>query len=1140
MACSKYTIYNTLPTILVVSYNRCSDGLWITNYQILPGDVVNLWVLDGTLFGKNLNLVQVNIEQYPPPTNTITPTPTSPCFQIYNGSFEQFTSNVKPPKTIGQYPSIDIPFWDTTNKAITICANGYLKITPYSGDFFAELNSQPQTGQQLYQVFNAVVGQKYTVSFAQRGRLGYSNEMKVGVSGDTSGLVYFPNTYVGSIKNWTLYSEDFIATDPKMSLVFAASNSDPLGNFIDSVSIECNTVTPTPTPSLGFCFSGTVTAELWSYYDCCGNFVSGLTPITDVVCVDVSQPYVRVNVSTNVCSVVCPSPTPTVTPTITDTPTQTPSVTPTNQTPTPTSSVTPTVTPTVSESQTPTPTPTITETPTVTPTPTITESVTPTLTPTNTISPTASLTPTPTETLVPVNCDPIYVDSNGFIYRYSVPTNNFTILSTGSSNSPDVANTNNRIFKTVLVPSPSTQNFYKQYYYNGSIITNVLSDLATSGTSAGLFAINNTTLVNIGFVDCPGTYYGVCPMVYQVDYTDPNNPVYTNKFIPSGPGIPNTWTYGSTIGDFMVTSTNKFLWLNARINLSTGLQQYFLTQYDYTTGNYEQEVELPSTMADSYGLFTWNSEIYISTSGSLYKVDLNFPYSLTFIQNYNSTIFGGVAGCSSDISCNDVNLIPFTGTPTPTPTFSPTPTVTPSGLGSCVTAVYLQITGATNLISGLTCCDETVFTFVDLPVSGIEPTPLFQYCIKNGSLGGYGFNVVSPGVTCIGGGTFPFLDPCPASPTPTPTVTPTLNLCTSFVSPPQTVNGITITESFSGSVTPYTFTPAACCNNTFVAPSGGVWLGNGGGGCPGPVFPFEYTLNFSSPVNDIDLVIYGGGCTGTQEETFTFTTDSGTPVLAIRGVSCHSSISGNTIHQGLGGWTTNDDAPFIKFKVTAPISFTSLTVTGPGGRLGSVLGLCSDSIPAAPTPTPTPTKNYGCAITRVPGNGQSISYPGFTVSGSSTGDVVNILTSANNCGVNVPFDTLGNVVLGKNNQAFSYTLTFDTPINDVVIALGVIDLGESVNVTSNAASTDILGLSGCFYNIVGNNIGSTTSVAYGYFKVSGVTDYTEITMSGFSGQGNGIVVGICTTSFVTPTPTPTLTPTPTSFGSTLFIYIPNL
>jgi len=238
------------------------------------------------------------------------------------------------------------------------------------------------------------------------------------------------------------------------------------------------------------------------------------------------------------------------------------------------------------------------------------------------------------------------------------------------------------------------------------------------------------------------------------------------------------------------------------------------------------------------------------------------------------------------------------------------------------------------------------------------------------------YNLVFSGLTETDGGNF--IDavsvvcsqqivtqsPTPTStPTTTPTVTPTLNLCTSFVSPPQTVNGITITESFSGSVTPYTFTPATCCNNTFTAPSGGVWLGNGGGGCPGPFFPFEYTLNFTTAVNEVDLVIYGGGCTGTQEETFTFTTDSGIPVLSTQGVSCHSSISGNTIYQGLGGWTTNDDAPFIKFKITAPSSFTTLTVTGPGGRLGSILGLCSDSIPVAPTPTPTPTQEF-CADVR--------------------------------------------------------------------------------------------------------------------------------------------------------------------------------
>jgi hypothetical protein len=941
--------------------------LWVPNYQIAPNDVVNLWVLNGTLFGKNLNLAQINIELFPLPTNTLTPTPTSPCFQIYNGSFENFTSNVKPPTSVRQYSPIDIPFWETTNKTITIWKNGYLGVPSYNGDYFAEVNTQSKTNQQLYQEFNAVVGQKYNLTFVHRGRLGYSNLMKVGLSGQTSGLQFFPQTFIGQVNSWTLYQEDFFATDPQMVVVFAAANSDPFGNFLDDVNIRCNTVTPTPTPSLGFCFSGTITSEMWSYYDCCGNFVSGLTPITDVVCVDVSQPYVRVNVSTNVCSVVCPSSTPTVTPTNTETPTQTPTVTPTNQTPTPTISVTPTITPTVSESQTPTPTPTITKTPTVTPTPTITESVTPTLTPTNTISPTASLTPTPTETLVPVNCNPIYIDQNGWIYRYSVPTNNFTLLVSSTSNSADVANTNNRIFKNQIVTTPSVQYLYKQYYYNGNIITNVLPDLSVSGgISAGLFAINNTTLVDIRPVVCPIPHFNPCPMLTEIDYTDPNNPIYTDKFILGGPGIPNTWDYGVTTGDFMVTSTNKFLWLNQRLNFNTQLQQYFLTQYDYITGNYEQEVELPSNIGGgAFGLFTWNSEIYMSTSGSLYKVDLNFPYNITFIQNYNSTIFGGVYGCSTDISCNDVNLIPFTGTPTPTPTFSPTPTVTPSGLGNCVTTVYLQITGATNLITGLTCCDETVFTFVDLPVSVIEPTPLSQYCIKNGSLGGYGFNVVSPGITCIGAGPYPFLDPCPGqSPTPTP------------------------------------------------------------------------------------------------------------------------------------------------------------------------------------TNTPTPTVYPGCAVQRLPYTGETISYFGYNITGSGTGDVLTLLTSLSDCGVTIPFDNDGNISLGyQNTLPYQYTLTFDSPVNNVIIAVGPLNYPESFSATTNAPTTEVLGLGGCFYNVSNNIIESSSFTQNGsvYIQFSGSTDYNQITFNRIDGNGNGFILGICATSFITPTPTPTQTPTPTGFGDdTLFIFIPNL
>lgn len=291
--------------------------------------------------------------------------------------------------------------------------------------------------------------------------------------------------------------------------------------------------------------------------------------------------------------------------------------------------------------------------------------------------------------------------------------------------------------------------------------------------------------------------------------------------------------------------------------------------------------------------------------------------------------------CSSCISSNPCP------TPTPTPTISLTPTITRSP------NVTSTPTPTNSITPSPTKTQTQTPTVTRTPNATLTPT-------------------VTPTITRSPDATStltPTSSQVIVTPTTTPSVTPTLNLCTSFISPPQTVNGVTITESFSGSVTPYIFAPATCCNNTFVAPAGGVWLGNGGGGCPGPFFPFEYTLNFSTAVNDVDLVIYGGGCTGPQEETFTFTTNGGVPVLTTQGVFCHSSISGNTVHQGLGGWTTNFDAPFIKFKVTGPESFTTLTVTGPGGRLGSILGLCSDSIPVAPTPTPTPTQEF-CADVR--------------------------------------------------------------------------------------------------------------------------------------------------------------------------------
>lgn len=958
MACSKYTILNTLSTTLVVSYNRCSDGLWIANYQIQPGDVVNLWVLDGTLFGKNLNLVPVSIEQYPPANTTPTPTPTLPCFQIYNGGFEDFANNVFPPKITTAFPPIDIPYWETDKKTITIWPNLYLGETSYSGNYFAELNSQPQTGQNLFQNFNAIVGQKYTLSFAHRGRLGYSNEMKVGVSGATTGLVYFPSTYVGLIKNWTLNSVDFVATDSKMSLVFVAANDDPYGNFLDEVKIICNNVTPTPTPSLGFCFSGTADSEMWSYYDCCGNFVSGVSPLTDPICLDITKPYVRINVSSQVCSVVCPSPTPTVTPTVTNSPSVTPTDTPTQ---TPTITTTPTVTPT--PSVTPTTTPTVTNTPTVTPTLTTT--------------PTNSVTPTPTETLVPTNCFPIIIDSSGLIWRWNMTTNTIYYLAGGSLLPMDVANTNNRIFFTNRTTTPLTY-FLSQYYYNGTFtfappfLPNLPAPTYPNGVigwTTGLFATNNTTIVST--YASADTSNNTFEVVCEIDYSNPNNPVVTTKFpLNGGPYQPPQYTYGSTIGDFLVTTTGKFLWLNHRINLGApsgyGIET-LLTQYDYNTGVFEVEVPVPP----AYGFFEYNGQIYIpSVGGIVYTIDVNYPYNSSVVGNLPNIPGTGmpidVNGASTALDCNTVHLIPYSGTPTPTPTQTPTPTITPSPLGNCVTGIMIQITSPTNLISGLTCCDQTVVTYVNQTGLPGEPVlVLDQHCFLNGSIGGYGFNISYPGITCIGTGPYPYLFPCPGqSPTPTP------------------------------------------------------------------------------------------------------------------------------------------------------------------------------------TQTPTPTVYPGCAVQRLPYTGETISYFGYNITGSGTGDVTTLLTSLSDCGVTIPFDNDGNISLGyQNTLPYQYTLTFDSPVNNVIIAVGPLNYPESFSATTNAPTTEVLGLGGCFYNVSNNIVESSSFTQNGsaYIQFSGSTDYNQITFNRIDGNGNGFILGICATSFITPTPTPTQTPTPTGFGDdTLFIFIPNL
>ena len=48
MACSKYTLTNTGSTSVNFSYKRCDDTLWDYQVELLPNQVKNIWVINGT------------------------------------------------------------------------------------------------------------------------------------------------------------------------------------------------------------------------------------------------------------------------------------------------------------------------------------------------------------------------------------------------------------------------------------------------------------------------------------------------------------------------------------------------------------------------------------------------------------------------------------------------------------------------------------------------------------------------------------------------------------------------------------------------------------------------------------------------------------------------------------------------------------------------------------------------------------------------------------------------------------------------------------------------------------------------------------------------------------------------------------
>lgn len=86
MACSKYTLTNTGSTVVNFSYRRCEDSMWDYQVELVPNQLKNIWVINGTYtvapsFKNSISFVDngpfppISATNTPTPSNSPTPTP---------------------------------------------------------------------------------------------------------------------------------------------------------------------------------------------------------------------------------------------------------------------------------------------------------------------------------------------------------------------------------------------------------------------------------------------------------------------------------------------------------------------------------------------------------------------------------------------------------------------------------------------------------------------------------------------------------------------------------------------------------------------------------------------------------------------------------------------------------------------------------------------------------------------------------------------------------------------------------------------------------------------------------------------------------------------------------------------------------
>ncbi len=170
---------------------------------------------------------------------------------IVNGDFE--TAPAGSPLTswgsnIHLYDADDIDGWNEESDG-TDGDNIELWTVTRDGNTFAELNSHSHSGGQadpgdywnLFQLFDAVEGQEYRITFDYRARRNEDELFQLIVGGSTFGWTTFDDHTTSA---WSSFNGTFTANQDNLKLDFRSHVSNgTVGNFIDNVSV---TAVPEP------------------------------------------------------------------------------------------------------------------------------------------------------------------------------------------------------------------------------------------------------------------------------------------------------------------------------------------------------------------------------------------------------------------------------------------------------------------------------------------------------------------------------------------------------------------------------------------------------------------------------------------------------------------------------------------------------------------------------------------------------------------------------------------------------------------------------------------------------------------------------------------------------------------------------